>query len=72
MEENRIVIKDPKTFYFDFDWPKDVEKNLKHEIEYIIEINENLVENKIKKETGKLLLRYKHGNNIREYGKQQK
>ena len=72
MEENRVVIKDPKTFYFDFDWPKDVEKNLKHEIEYIIEINENLVENKIKKETGKLLLRYKHGNNIREYGKQQK
>ena len=72
MEENRVVIKDPKTFYFYFDWPKDVEKNLKHEIEYIIEINENLVENKIKKEIGKLLLRYKHGNNIREYGKQQK
>ena len=72
MEENRVVIKDPKTFYFDFDWPKDVEKNLKHEIEYIIEINENLVENKIKNEIGKLLLRYKHGNNIREYGKQQK
>ena len=72
MEENRVVIKDPKTFYFDFDWPKDVEKNLKHEIEYIIEINENLVENKIKKEIGKLLLRYKNGNNIREYGKQQK
>ena len=53
-----VVMKDPKTFYFDFDWPKDVEKNLKHETEYIIEIYESLVENKIKKEIGQLLLRY--------------
>ena len=30
MEENMIVIRDPKTFYFDFDWPKDVDKHLKH------------------------------------------
>ena len=36
MEENVVVIKDPKTFYFDFDWPKDVDKNLNHEIEFII------------------------------------
>ena len=36
MEENVVVIKDPKTFNFDFDWPKDVDKNLKHEIEFII------------------------------------
>ena len=35
MEENVVVIKDPKTFYFDFDWPKDVDKNFKHEIEFI-------------------------------------
>ena len=34
MEENMIVITDPKTFYFDFHWPKDVDDNLKHEIEY--------------------------------------
>ena len=34
-EENMIVIKDHKTFYFDFDRPRDVEKNLKHEIEYM-------------------------------------
>ena len=33
MKENLIVIRD---FYFDFDWPKDVDKNLKHEIEFII------------------------------------
>ena len=31
MEENMIVIRDPKTFCFNFGWPKDVEKNLKHE-----------------------------------------
>ena len=53
-----VVMKDPKTFYFYFDWPKDVEKNLKHETEYIIEIYESLVENKIKKEIRQLLLRY--------------
>ena len=29
MEENMIVIRDPK--YFDFDGPKDLDKNLKHE-----------------------------------------
>ena len=32
MEENKIVIRDPKTFYFKFDWPKDVEGTVKHEI----------------------------------------
>ena len=28
-----VVIREPKTFYFDFNLPKDVDKNLKHEIE---------------------------------------
>ena len=28
-----VVIKEPRTFYFDL--PKDVDKNLKHEIEFI-------------------------------------
>ena len=32
MEESMIVIRDPQTFYFNFDWPKDVDKTLKHEI----------------------------------------
>ena len=32
MEENMIVIRDPKTLCFKFDWPKDVDENLKHEI----------------------------------------
>ena len=36
MEENIFVIRHPKTFYFDFDWLKDVDENLKHEIEFII------------------------------------
>ena len=29
MEENMVVIRDPKTFYFNFHRPKDVDKNLK-------------------------------------------
>ena len=41
-----IVIKDPKTFYFDFDWPKDVDENLKHEIEFSIKSSESLMKNK--------------------------
>ena len=32
MEENMIVIKDPKIFCFNIDRPKDVDGNLKHEI----------------------------------------
>ena len=35
MEENMIVIRDPKTFRFNFDLPKDVDGNLKREIEFI-------------------------------------
>ena len=57
MEENMILIKDPKM--------------LKHKIELIIKSNESLDENKIKIETEQLLLKYKHGNNIHEHGKQQ-
>ena len=36
MEENVVVMRETKTFDFDFDWPKDVDKNLKHKIEFII------------------------------------
>ena len=35
-----IVIRDSKTFYLDFDWPEDIHEKLKHEIEFIIKINE--------------------------------
>ena len=44
MEENMVVKRDP--IDFDFDWPKDVDKNLKHGIEYIIKSNDFLAENK--------------------------
>ena len=48
MEEKIVVIRDPKTFCFYFDWSKDVDENLKHEIEIIIKSNESLAENKMK------------------------
>ena len=44
-----IVIRDPKTFSFNLDWPKDVDEDLKHEIEFIIKSIESLPESKIKK-----------------------
>ena len=66
-----IVIRDPKTFYFNFDLPKDVDENLKRETEFIIKSNESLAEVIIKNEIEQLLLKYKHGNNIHEHGKQQ-
>ena len=49
-----IVIKNPKTFYFDSDWSKHVDENLKHKIEYIIKSNESLAENRIKNEIEQL------------------
>ena len=40
MEKNMIVTRDPKTF--DFDWPKDFDESLKHEIEFIIKSNQSI------------------------------
>ena len=71
MEENMIVIRDPKTFCFNFDWLKYVDDNLKHEIQFIIKGNKSLAENKIKNKIEQLFLKYKHGNDIHEHGKQQ-
>ena len=71
MEENKIVIRDPKTFYSDVDWSKNVDENLKHDINFIIKSNESLAENKTKNENEQLLLKYRHGNNIHEHQKQQ-
>ena len=48
MEENMVVIRDSKTFYFDFDWPRNADQDLKYETEFIIKSNESLAENKIK------------------------
>ena len=71
MEENMIVIRDPKTYYFDFDWPKDADENLKHKTEFILKSNESLAENKIKSKIEQLLSKHKHGNSIHEHEKQQ-
>ena len=66
-----IVIRDPNTFYFDFNWLKDVDEYLKHETEFIIKSNESLAENKIKNKIEQLFSEYKHGSNIPEHRKQQ-
>ena len=71
MEENIIVRTDPKGFCLNFDWVKYVNENLKDEIDFIIKNNESLAKGKIKSEIEKLLLKYKHGNNIHEHSKQQ-
>ena len=73
-EENMIVIRGPERFYFIFDWPEDVDENLKHEIEFITKRKESLAVDKIINEIEQLLLKYKHGNgnNFHEQEKQQK
>ena len=65
------MIRDLKTFYFNFHWPKDDDKNLKHKIDYILKSKESLPENKTKNKIQQILLKYKHGNDIHEHGKQQ-
>ena len=40
-----VAIIEPKNFCFYFDLPKDVNKNLKHQIELVIKHNESLAEN---------------------------
>ena len=55
MEENTVIIRDPRTFRFNFNWSKDVDENLKHEIEFIIKGNKSLAENKVKNKIGQLL-----------------
>ena len=71
MEESMVVTRESKTFYFDFDWPKYFDENLKHKIEFIIKSNESLAKNKLKNEIEQLLSKYKHRNNIHERRKQQ-
>ena len=68
MEENMIVIRD----WSKFDWSKDSDENLKHEVEFIIKSNESLTENKRKDEIEQLSLKHKHGTNICEHRKQNK
>ena len=42
-----VLIREPKTFDFDFDLFKDIDKNLKRKIEFIIKSNESLDGNKM-------------------------
>ena len=71
MEENITSTRYPKTFYFDFDWPKDIDENLKHKTQLIIKCNKFLTENQIKNKIKQLLLKYMHGNNIHKHRNQQ-
>lgn len=70
MKDKMIVIREPKTFHFKFDLPKDVERNWKHEIELIIKHNESLAEYEMKNEITQLLSNYKHGNDFHDYSKE--
>ena len=45
IEENMIVIRDPKSFCFHFDFPKNIDEKVKCEIEFIIKSNEYLAKN---------------------------
>ena len=65
-----VVIREPKTFYFDFDLSKDVDKNLKQRITFLTKYNESLAELKIKNEISQLLHKYNHANEIPEHRKQ--
>ena len=62
MEEKMAVLRD-------CDWLKNIDKNLKHEIEFIIKNIESLAENKIKSKIEQLLSKYKDENNIHELRK---
>ena len=65
-----VVIREPKTFHFKFYLPKEVDKNLKHEIEFVIKHKELSAEYIIKSKISQLFSKYKHGNDIHEHKKQ--
>ena len=71
MEYNMVVIRGPKTFQFNFDFPKDFDKNFKQEIEFTIKRNESLAECTIKNEIEQLSSKYKNGSDSHKHGKQQ-
>ena len=70
-EENMIVITDAKVFSFNFDCPKYVDENSKHETKFIMKSNQSLAENKMKSDIEQLLLKFKHGDTIYEQEKHQ-
>ena len=62
IKDKLIIISEPNAIQFD--WPKDLCNDLKHEIDFIIKQNEFLTENTIKIKDSWLLSKYKHGNDI--------
>ena len=54
MEQNMIVIRDFRTFCFDFNWPINLDENFKHEIKFVIKSNRSLAEIIIKNEMEQL------------------
>ena len=67
--DNKLVIStEPKTIHFDLS--RNVDKNLKLEIDSSINYTELLPTYTIKYEIRQLLCKYKHGSNIHEHGKQ--
>ena len=63
-----IITIESKNFHFDLS--KNVDNNLKHEIDFVIKHKELLAEHSIKNEIRQLLSKYKHENDIQECGKQ--
>ena len=57
MGKNIMVIRDPKTFYFNFNKKFNVDKNLKHKIEFIIKSNRFLAENRIEKRDWTIIIK---------------
>ena len=63
-----LMTTKPKTFHFDL--PKDDNKNLKHETNFIIKYNDILHKHTTKNKISQTLSKYKHGNHIHEHRKQ--
>ena len=68
MEKKLVVTTGRKTLHFDL--PKDLDKNLKHEIDSIIKYNKHLAEHTIKNKISQSLSKYKNRNDIHEHRKQ--
>ena len=61
IEDNKLaIITESKTVNFDLS--KDLDNNLKYEINFIIKHNKLLAEHTMKNEISQLLSKYKHGN----------
>ena len=67
IDDNKLVITRAKTFNFHFHLAGNVDKNLRHEIDFIIKQNGFLAEQKIKSEIDQLLYKCKQVNEFNEY-----